>query len=82
VWFNTLQWLLDLMGIYEFMPSSELLSLVGQLLCNSQAITVDICADVLFIIAGFDSEQLDKVSVKFQCSLKTLQIQLAETEMI
>jgi hypothetical protein len=82
VWINTLQWLLDLLGIYEFMPSSELLTLVGQVLCNEQAITVEICAYVLFIIAGFNSEQLDKVSVKFQCSLRNLQIQLADTEMI
>jgi lysosomal acid lipase/cholesteryl ester hydrolase len=65
VWFNTLQWLLDLMGIHEFLPTSELLSLVGQVLCNDQAITVDICANVLFIIAGFDSDQLNEVSVKF-----------------
>jgi hypothetical protein len=82
VLFNTLQWLLDLMGIHEFLQSSELLSLVGQDLCNDQAITVDICADVLFIIGGFDSEQLNEVSVKFQCILRNLQIQLADTEMI
>jgi hypothetical protein len=50
------------MGIHEFMPSSELLTLVGQVLCNEQAITVEICANVLFIVAGFNSEQLDKVS--------------------
>ena len=68
--FNTLQWLLGLMGIYEFLPSSQLLSLVGQLLCNDQAITVDICANVLFIIAGFDSQQLNEVSVKYECSLR------------
>ena len=58
------------MGIYEFLPSNELLSLVGQELCNQQAITVDICANVLFIIAGFDSAQLNKVNVKYQCSLR------------
>jgi lysosomal acid lipase/cholesteryl ester hydrolase len=57
---DQLGWLLDLMGIYEFLPSNELLSLVGQALCNQQAITVDICANVLFIIAGFDSAQLNK----------------------
>jgi hypothetical protein len=68
----TLQWLLGLMGIYEFLPSSELLSLVGQLLCNDQAITVDICGNVLFIIAGFDSQELNKVSVKYQCGLRTI----------
>jgi len=59
------------MGIYEFMPSSELLSLAGQALCNEQAITVDICGNVLFLIAGFDSGQLNKVNVKYQCSLRT-----------
>jgi hypothetical protein len=82
VWFNTLQLLLNLMGIHEVLPSSELLSLFGQVMCNDQAITVDICANFLFIIVGFDSEQLNKVNVKFQCTLRNLQIQLADTEMI
>jgi len=45
--------------------------LVGQLLCNDQAITVDICANVLFIIAGFDSAQLNKVNVTYQYILRT-----------
>ena len=70
------------MGYYEFMPSNELLTLIGQVYCNEQAITVDICANVLFMIGGYDSGQLNKVSVKFQCSLRNLQIQLADTEMI
>jgi hypothetical protein len=82
VWFNNLQLLLNLMGIHEVLPSSQLLRLVGQVLCNDQAITVDICADILFMIVGFDYEQLNKVSVKFQCILRNLQIQLADTEMI
>ena len=77
-----MQWLLGLMGIHEFLPSNDLLSLVGQLLCNEQVPTVEICANALFIIAGFNSEQLNRVSVKFQCSLRNLQIQLADTEMI
>jgi hypothetical protein len=51
------------MGIHEFLPNSELLTLAGQVLCNEQAITVDICANVLFIVAGFSSEQLNRVSV-------------------
>jgi hypothetical protein len=59
------------MGIHEFLPHSELLTLVGQILCNDQAITVDICSNVLFIIAGYDSQQLNKVSVTPQCSVKT-----------
>jgi len=59
------------MGIYEFLPSNELLTLVGQTLCNDEAITVDICANVLFIIAGFDSAQLNEVNVTYQRSLRS-----------
>ena len=59
------------MGFYEFLPSSELLTSAGQVLCNEQAITSDICGNVLFIIGGFDSQQLNEVSVKSQCIVRT-----------
>jgi len=47
------------------------MALVGQALCNEQAITVDLCENFLFLIAGFDSAQLNRVSVKYQRSLRT-----------
>jgi hypothetical protein len=63
------------MGIYEFLPQSELLSLVGEIFCNEEAITVDICSNVLFLIAGYDTQQLNKVRVtlkwRTQCSVRT-----------
>ena len=68
------------MGHNEFMPSSDLLTLIGQFVCHEQAITVEICANVLFMIGGYDSGQLNRVSVKFQCSLRNLQIQLVDIE--
>jgi hypothetical protein len=52
------------MGSYEFMPNSELLTLIGQEMCKEQAVTVDICANALFMFAGYDSTQLNMVSVK------------------
>jgi hypothetical protein len=58
-----LQWLLDLIGVHEFLPRSELLSLIAGSLCNEQAITVDLCSNVLFLMAGFDSSQLNKVCI-------------------
>jgi hypothetical protein len=70
------------MGIYEFLPSNELMNFIGQLYCNEQAITIDMCANILFLVGGYDSGQLNKVSVKFQCILRNLQLQLADTEMI
>jgi hypothetical protein len=55
------------MGSYEFMPSSELMTMIGQAMCNEQAVTADICANSLFMVAGYDSEQLNTVSVNSQC---------------
>jgi hypothetical protein len=54
---------MSLIGYYEFMPSSELLALIGQAYCNEQAITVDMCVNSLFLIGGYDSGQLNRVSV-------------------
>jgi hypothetical protein len=58
------------MGSYEFMPSSELRKLVGEIMCHEEAITADICANILFIVAGYSSEQLNTVSVISQCSVR------------
>jgi hypothetical protein len=77
-----LQWWMGLMGYYEYMPSNELLVMIGQLMCNEQAITVEMCVNSLFMLAGYDSAQLNRVSVTFQCYLSNLQIQLADTEII
>jgi triacylglycerol lipase len=60
------------MGPYEFMPNSLLLTLVGQVMCHEQAITVEICANALFIVAGFNSEQLNRVSVQISMQFKAL----------
>ncbi|KDR16428.1 Lipase 3 [Zootermopsis nevadensis] len=57
---DELKLLLDLMGVYEFLPHSGLLTLIGELFCNDEAITVDICSNVLFLIAGYDSSQLNR----------------------
>ncbi|XP_066998922.2 lipase 3 [Anabrus simplex] len=55
--------LLNLLGVNEFMPKTELLESLGQLLCRDTAITQDICSNILFLIAGFDSDQLNKTAL-------------------
>jgi len=73
---------MGLMGFYEFMPSNQLLTFIGQFYCNEQAITAEMCANAMFMVAGYDSGQLNRVSLKYQRSLRKLQIQLADTEVI
>lgn len=50
----------SILGIHEFLPSNEVLTIGGQQACNDEAITQSMCSNVLFLIAGFNSEQLNE----------------------
>lgn len=52
-----------MMGVYEFLPTSELMQIGGQLVCKDEAITQALCSNVLFLICGYNSEQLNTVSI-------------------
>ena len=45
------------------MPSSELLGLGAQAGCNDGSVFQSLCANVLYLIAGFNSVQLNAVSI-------------------
>ncbi|KAK7871600.1 hypothetical protein R5R35_001792 [Gryllus longicercus] len=48
-----------LMGINEFLPNTELNAVMGEKLCRDTAPTQAVCSNVIFLVAGFDSEQLN-----------------------
>lgn len=50
-----------LLGIYEFLPSNELFALGGQVACRDEAITQSVCENILFLIAGYKSDQMNEV---------------------
>jgi len=47
------------MGINEFSPNSDLIKAVQQLVCSEKAITQPICSNGMFLVTGFNAEQLD-----------------------
>lgn len=47
--------------ISEFMPYTKFLVDNNQLACQDNAMFQDVCSNILFLIAGFNSEQLNKV---------------------
>jgi len=53
---------MDLLGVYEFMPSSEMMVKGGYYVCRDESIFQEVCANVLFLIGGYNSEQLNRVS--------------------
>jgi len=60
---NDLEFLLKLIGGYgEFLPSNELMHLVAKYMCGSW-ITNPLCSDLIFLIFGTDSNQLNTTRV-------------------
>jgi len=57
---NSLERLESLLGLYEFLPSNELIALGGQVACREEAVTQSICENILFLIAGYKSDQLNQ----------------------
>lgn len=57
-----LQWLTEHLGIYEVLSNNFFLDLLDSSLCKQTAITQPICDNILFLIAGYDSQQLNTVS--------------------
>ena len=60
-------------GLYEFIPNGKILTDVAGQLCYDRGITQYICTNILFLIAGYDSQQLNKVSVS---SLQQVRVDL------
>ena len=48
--------LLNMMGVGEFLPSNLFMDCLASLFCHSG--TADLCSNILFIIAGFDEQQV------------------------
>ncbi|XP_018304076.1 lipase 3 [Mycetomoellerius zeteki] len=51
--------LFKLIGIYEFAPTDEIMKQFQKMVCAEDAITQPLCANVLFLISGFDKDQFD-----------------------
>lgn len=56
-----LQFLMDLMGVDEFLPHSDLFNLVGDTLCQDSSTFQSVCSNILFLVAGYDSRNLNEV---------------------
>ncbi|XP_059621013.1 lipase 3-like [Phlebotomus argentipes] len=50
----------SLLGMNEFAPSTPMMQLGGYFLCKDNSIFQELCANSLFLIAGFNSEQLNR----------------------
>ncbi|XP_017487253.1 PREDICTED: lipase 3-like, partial [Rhagoletis zephyria] len=49
-----------MLRITEFMPNTKLFVDHSQVVCHDNAMTQDVCSNILFLVAGYNSEQLNK----------------------
>lgn len=55
-----LEWLLSMFGLYEFLPTSKFMEFIGQTACHQNSPIRLVCDNVLFLVAGYNFEQLDE----------------------
>ncbi|KAK3701539.1 hypothetical protein QZH41_020526, partial [Actinostola sp. cb2023] len=53
-------------GIRDFLPSNDVLRILSDLLCGHKIVRV-VCSDILFLIAGMDTKQLNEASWLVGC---------------
>lgn len=52
---------MKLLGKYEIQPTHDGYKIFQELVCEENSITEPLCSNILFLIAGFDSDQYNKV---------------------
>lgn len=50
---------MNLIGWYEFQPSSEFLKQLIAAECNNESWLQPVCKNIIFLVAGFGSDQLN-----------------------
>ncbi len=60
---NHIQYLLDIFGHGEFLPNNKLFDWLGDKVCPFDVDVEDICEDALFIVCGYDRDNLNLVSL-------------------
>ncbi|XP_013105672.1 lipase 3 [Stomoxys calcitrans] len=57
-----------MLRITEFMPNTKFLVDQTQVVCHDNAMTQDVCSNILFLVAGYNSEQLNKTMLPVMLS--------------
>ncbi|XP_001356046.3 lipase 3-like isoform X1 [Drosophila pseudoobscura] len=59
-WHLSVSVVLKLIGVHEFLPKNEFISMFNRIICDETTITKEICSNVIFLTTGFDKLQLNE----------------------
>lgn len=68
------QLIFKILGTNEILPNGKINELAGQTLCLEEAITQSICTNLLFLICGFNADQLNTVSIVCYCPVMLVNV--------
>ncbi|KAF4520578.1 hypothetical protein B566_EDAN011131 [Ephemera danica] len=58
-----IEWLLEMIGVDEFLPSNNFFTFMGQAACRDEALFQIVCSNIVFLIAGYDSAQMNETTL-------------------
>lgn len=58
-----IRWLMSMLGIGEFLPSSAFIKFLASSACKSTSFTQPICKNVLFLMCGYSEQQLNETAL-------------------
>ena len=57
---DSIEMVMKMLGTYEFLPSNDMMINGGKLICKDSSPIQELCANVLFLLSGYNSEQLNR----------------------
>jgi lysosomal acid lipase/cholesteryl ester hydrolase len=57
---DSVETVMKMLGVYEFLPSNDMMINGGKLICKDESPIQELCANVLFLMSGYNSQQLNR----------------------
>lgn len=60
---DSVETVMKMLGVYEFLPSNDMMIDGGKLVCKDESPVQELCANVLFLMSGYNSQQLNRTII-------------------
>eukprot|EP00092_Neocalanus_flemingeri_P040675 GFUD01044286.1.p1 GENE.GFUD01044286.1~~GFUD01044286.1.p1 ORF type:complete len:433 (+),score=113.78 GFUD01044286.1:321-1619(+) len=62
---NDIQWILDYLGLYEFLPSNWLIEWWAAKVCDESMMHQGICENLMFLVAGYNKNEMNSTALSY-----------------
>ncbi|XP_046394955.1 lipase 3-like [Ischnura elegans] len=65
---DQVEWLSKMIGMNEFMPNNAFMDFIGEAACKNEAPTQAVCSNVMFLLCGYDTQELNVTALPVMLS--------------